>query len=220
LNRTRVKICGITRPEDAITAIDAGADAIGLVFWPGSKRVVARERARAIAALAPPSVGMVGVFVDPGVDDVVRAANDIGITAAQICGSRINQDWESVPTAIKIIRSIAVPHTGASLESMRIRGVNDYLADNGATGQLGGSGEAYDWSLANQLKEFGRVWLAGGLTPANVGEAIAMVRPHAVDVSSGVEIAPGVKSPELIRAFIEAVHHADHAMAKGEQNAG
>lgn len=219
MNRTRVKICGITRPEDAIAAVEAGADAIGLVFWPGSKRVIDRSRALAIARLVPPSVGVVGVFVDPTTEDVARIAGEIGITAAQICGPRCDQDWSSGPDTIKIIRAVAISPLNPTLNFSKNDRVNDYLADNGSTGQLGGTGEAYDWKLANQLKEFGRVWLAGGLTPTNVGEAIAMVRPHAVDVSSGVETAPGIKSPELIRAFIEAVHHADHAIAKREKNA-
>lgn len=218
MNRTRVKICGITRPEDAIAAIEAGADAIGLVFWPGSKRAINREGARSIAELVPPSVGIVGVFVDPSVEDVAHTVDEVGITAAQICGHRSDQDWSSLQRVIKIIRAVAISpaHT---LTSMRLDGVNDYLTDNGSTGQFGGTGEAYDWRLAKPLKELGRVWLAGGLTQVNVAEAIAMVRPHAVDVSSGVETAPGMKSPELIRAFIEAVHHADHAIAKGETNA-
>lgn len=220
MNRTRVKICGITRPEDAIAAVEAGADAIGVVLWQGSKRFVDRERAQAIAALVPPSVGIVGVFVDPSPGDVIQAVHDIGITVAQVCGPRIDQDWSLIPPAIKIIRAIAVSQKGPPLESMRTMCVDDYLADNGATGKLGGTGEAYDWSLAIRLKKLGRVWVAGGLTPDNVGDAIAMVRPHAVDVSSGVETAPGTKSPELIRVFIEAVHHADHAIAKGEKNAG
>lgn len=219
MNRTRVKICGITRPEDAAAAADFGADAIGLVFWPGSKRVIEMDRAAIIASMLPPSVALVGVFVDPGIDDVMRTAENVGITAAQVCGLRNDQDWSLLPRTIKIIRALTITTNTSTLNTARIVGVDDYLADNGITGHPGGTGRAYDWSLANQIKPFGRVWLAGGLTPQNVSEAIAMVRPHAVDVSSGVEMAPGIKSLELIRLFIEAVHHADHAMTKGEKSA-
>lgn len=219
MNRTRVKICGITRPEDAVAATAAGADAIGLVFWPGSKRVIDATRAATIASMLPPSVAVVGVFVDPSVEDVIRISDGVGITAAQVCGSSIDQDWSSLPRAIKLIRAVAITADPITPALARINGVADYLADNGSAGSPGGAGEAYDWSLANQVKPFGRVWLAGGLTPQNVGDAIAMVRPHAVDVSSGVEISPGIKSHELIRSFIEAVHHVDHALAKGDKSA-
>lgn len=219
MNRTRVKICGITRPEDAVAAADAGADAIGLVFWPGSKRVVDTDRAATIASMLPPSVAIVGVFVDPSIDDVMRILDEVGITAAQVCGNRNDQDWSLLPRTIKIIRALSITTNTQPRSTPKIVGVDDYLADNGIAGHPGGTGQAYDWSLANQIKQFGRVWLAGGLTPQNVGDAIAMVRPHAVDVSSGVEIAPGIKSRELISSFVEAVHHADHALAKGEKSA-
>lgn len=219
MNRTRVKICGITRPEDALAAGEEGADAIGLVFWPGSKRVVDTDRAAIIASLLPPSVAVVGVFVDPSIDDVIRISSDVGITAAQICGTRNDQDWSLLPRTIKIIRAIAITAEGTLPTTQKSVRIDDYLADNGIAGQQGGTGRVYDWSLANYIKQIGRLWLAGGLTSQNVGEAIAMARPHAVDVSSGVETVPGVKSPELIRSFIDAVHHADHALAKGEKSA-
>lgn len=219
MNRTRVKICGITRPEDAVAAAEAGADAIGLVFWPGSKRVVDTDQAAIIASVLSPSVAVVGVFVDPSPTDVLQIADKVGITAAQICGNRNDQDWSHLPRTMKIIRALTITANTPTPSTAKIIGVDDYMADNGIAGHPGGTGQAYDWSLANQIKQLGRVWLAGGLTPQNVSDAIAMVRPHAVDVSSGVEIAPGIKSLELIRSFIEAVHHADHALAKGDKSA-
>jgi phosphoribosylanthranilate isomerase len=216
MNRTRVKICGITRPEDALAAADAGADAIGLVFWPGSKRIVPSDTAAVIASMLPPSVAVVGVFVDPSVEDVLRAADHVGITVVQICGTRNDQDWATLPRAIRIIRAVTISPNWSMPVGIGLNQVADYLADNGSAEAPGGTGVAYDWRLATRLKSYGRLWLAGGLNPQKVGEAIAAVRPHAVDVSSGVETAPGVKSPELIRAFIESVHLADHALSKGD----
>ena len=219
MNRTRVKICGITRPEDAVAATESGADAIGLVFWPGSKRAIDADRAAMIVSTLPPSVAIVGVFVDPSLDDVMRISDGVGITAAQVCGNRNDQDWSQLPRTLKIIRALAITVDSIPSALARIVGVSDYLVDNGIAGHPGGTGQAYDWSLANRIKPFGRVWLAGGLTPQNVSDAIAVARPHAVDVSGGVEIAPGIKSIELIRSFIEAVHRADYALAKGEKSA-
>lgn len=220
MNRTRVKICGITRPDDAIAAVEAGADAIGLVFWPGSKRVVNAKTARAIRILIPPSVGVVGVFVDADTDMVRSIAEDVGISAAQLCGMLEGDRWNTLPSSLRLLRAVGVSDGKAIDESLRMNGVNDYLVDNGSSGRHGGTGEPFDWRLADGVRSWGRIWLAGGLNAENVGDAIRAVRPHAVDVSTGIEISPGIKSPELIRAFIEAVHHSDHALVRGERHAG
>lgn len=220
MNRTRVKICGITRPDDAIAAVEAGADAIGLVFWPGSKRVVNAKTARAIRTLIPPSVGVVGVFVDADTDMVRSIAEDVGISAAQLCGTLEGDRWDTLRLSLRLLRAVGVLDHENINDSLKMNGVNDYLVDNGSFGRHGGTGEPFDWRLAHALRSWGRIWLAGGLNAENVGDAIRAVRPHAVDVSTGVESAPGIKSPELIRALIAAVHHADHALVRGEKHAG
>ena len=219
MNRTRVKICGITRSEDALAAVEAGADAIGLVFWSGSKRAVEMTSARKISALIPPSVSVVGVFVNASVDEVCQAAEETGITVAQLCGQLGSGNWAQLPRAPRILRAVPVSGERGPDSTMRMNGVGDYLVDNGSAGCHGGTGETFDWSLADSVRSWGRIWLAGGLNPQNVRDAIALVRPHAVDVSSGVEAVPGIKSPDLIRAFIDAVHHADHAIAKADPHA-
>lgn len=219
MNRTRVKICGITRPDDALSAVDAGADAIGMVFWSGSKRAIGSTRARSIAALIPASVGIVGVFVDAGVDQVREIAEETGITVIQLCGQIGSGDWATLPRGLRILRAVPISGSASPDMAMKMPGVSDYLLDNGRAGQLGGTGVPFDWRLAQDTRSWGRIWLAGGLNSQNVGNAIEIVRPHAVDVSGGVEIEPGIKSLELIRAFINAVHHADHAIAKSSQHA-
>lgn len=219
MNRTRVKICGITRVEDAVAAIDAGADAVGLVFWEGSKRAIDNVRARAIVEQIPASVSTVGVFVDASLVHVLKTADETGISVAQLCGKVGSGNWNSVPRYMRLLRMLTIASSKRPDATERMSGVSDYLLDNGAVGQHGGTGQSFDWGLAEAFREWGRIWLAGGLRPDNVGEAISVVRPHAVDVSSGVEISPGVKSPELIRAFIDAVHHADHAIAKAKAHA-
>jgi phosphoribosylanthranilate isomerase len=220
MRRTRVKICGITKPEDAIAAVEAGADAIGLVFWPGSPRFVQLNRANEIRIALPPSVAVVGVFADSTIDDVRRAVDEVGINAAQLCGRLERGNWASLPHSLRILRAISMSGDAAIDQSMRIPDVGDYLLDSGSQGQYGGTGRTFDWRRADQVRSWGRLWLAGGLNSHNVHEAICVARPHAVDVSSGVESSPGIKSPELIHAFIDAVHHADHARAREGHDVG
>ncbi len=219
MNRTRVKICGITRAEDALEAVAAGADAIGMVFWAGSTRAMDAKTARPIAQLMPPSVGIVGVFVDASAEFVLETAVATGITAAQLCGDIGPGDWTRIPHSLRLIRALSIAVAEGSDSSRRMNGVGDYLLDNGSRASRGGTGEIFDWALADAYRSWGRIWLAGGLNPENVGDAITRVRPHAVDVASGVELTPGIKSPDLIRRFIDSVHHADHAIAKAEKNA-
>lgn len=217
MSRTRVKICGITRPQDAVAAVEAGADALGLVFWAGSRRAVDEKRALEITGAIPPSIAVVGVFVDPNIEVVNATASRVSLNVVQLCG-RVETDFrKSLPQTLRILRSIPVTDSEPALPSLRMEGVDDYLLDNGSTGKHGGTGSKFDWRLAGYYKSWGRIWLAGGLNPENVGAAIEAVRPHAVDVSGGVELSPGIKSPELIRSFVDAVRRADRAMATREQ---
>jgi phosphoribosylanthranilate isomerase len=215
--RIRVKICGITRPEWAVAAAEAGADAIGLVFADSPRRVSVAEASRIIRAL-PPWVAPVGVFVD---DDPmrVRAMAALGLTSVQLHGDEPPEALAELGN-LKVIKALRIgseEDVAAAVEwkkeSERLGRVADaYLVDARlpAGGPKGGSGHKADWRLAARmiLEGFRPLILAGGLGPENVAEAIAAVRPWGVDGSSGLETAPGVKSPEKIRAFVEAVRKA------------
>jgi phosphoribosylanthranilate isomerase len=215
--RIRVKICGITRPEWAVAAAEAGADAIGLVFAPSPRRIKAAEATRIIRAL-PPWVSPVGVFVD---DDPmrVRAMAALGLAAVQLHGDeppRALADLGSLKV-IKAFRIGSEADVAAAVawkkESERLGRVADaYLADARlpAGGPKGGSGQVADWRLAARmiLEGLEPLILAGGLGPENVAEAVAAVRPWGVDGSTGLETAPGRKSPEKMRMFVDAVRKA------------
>jgi len=200
---TRVKICGITTPVDALAATEAGADAIGLVFA-RSPRQVTIEQAIGIAAALPPLVSMVGVFVDPTEDDLEEVLFQLRLTAVQLHGRESPEFCRSIELVpvIKRIQVGAGDTPEALAERARVYAVGAVLIDPGA-----GSGEPFQWSLARGLP--GRTIVSGGLTPENVGDAIRASRPYAVDVSSGVEKSPGVKDEAKMHAFVQAVRAAD-----------
>jgi phosphoribosylanthranilate isomerase len=208
MKRTRIKICGITRPQDAIAACDAGCDAIGLVFWSGSPRCLTFAQAAEVAATIAPEIEAVGVFVGAEVKDVISAARQTGIATAQLHGDLPPGPWDELGKTLRLIR--AIPVNSRSVDgSMRVAGIADYLFDSAADGRHGGTGRTFDWHLIEPARGWGRIWLAGGLNASNIDAAIRTVAPYAVDVSSGVESAPGIKSPELITAFVRAVRAAD-----------
>ncbi len=212
--RTRIKICGITRPEDALAAERAGCDAVGFVFWEKSKRYIDASKAREIRSKLSSPTAAVGVFVSPTLDQVLQATADAGLTAAQLCGPLPDGDWKMVSSRVQLIRAVGVGGP-TPVELDEIDGVTDYLFDTRDDQAHGGTGQTFDWSLLRQHTFNGRVWLAGGLEPSNVGRAIATVRPYAVDVSTGVESEPGIKSAEKIAAFVAAVRDADAKMNEG-----
>ena len=205
--RTRIKVCGITREEDAQAAAALGADAIGLVFYGPSPRYVTLERARAIANAAPPFLTTTAVFVNPTRDEVERVILSCGATLLQFHGDE----------PAEFCAGFSRPY----IKAARIRpGMNllEYLSpyasarawmlDAFHSELWGGTGGTFDWSLVP--KDLAKpVILSGGLTRDNVGEAIRRTRPYAVDVSTSVEVAKGVKDPAKIAAFIGAVKHED-----------
>ena len=201
----KVKICGVTRLEDALAAVRLGADALGFNFWPGSKRYLPPAEARAIVQRLPPLVTAVGVFVDPTRDEVARAVEASGVVMAQLHGDEPPELCLSMP--VPVLKAIRVHdlHALAQLASYEVRG---FVLDTPSPG-YGGSGRTFDWSLVFEAARAMPVVLAGGLTPENVGEAVRRVRPWAVDVASGVESAPGVKDPDKLRRFFEAVKEAE-----------
>ena len=195
----KVKICGITRLEDALEAARLGADALGFNFWPGSKRYVPPADARAIVRRLPPFVTAVGVFVDAPREEILRAVAASGIQVAQLHGDEPPELCASLPLPVVKALRIANAHALAALAAYEVSG---FLLDAPSAG-YGGSGKTFDWSLATEAAAVVPVMLAGGLTPENVAEAIRAVRPWGVDVASGVERAPGVKDLAKLRRFIE-----------------
>ena len=198
----RVKICGITSARDARLAARLGADALGFNFWKGSVRYVKPERARAIIASLPPFITTVGVFVDADAEDVIRVAKAADLDAVQFHGDERPSIVHAV-TRPRRIKAIRVRDESDIALCRRYR-VEGYLLDSYVPNRRGGTGRTFKWELARSAKEFGPIILAGGLTPDNVAEAIATVRPYAVDVASGVESEPGKKDRALMAAFIQA----------------
>jgi phosphoribosylanthranilate isomerase len=207
--RTRVKICGVTRVEDAEAVARSGADFIGLNFWSGSKRCVSIDAAREIAAAARAvaSVAVVGVFVNASIDEVAAIAADVPLDVIQLHGDESPEDAASIVAQSQrwLWKAIAVP-SGAALDLDALdRWPADALLLDAATPGRGGSGVTIDWSTAADAARRRRVMLAGGLTPENVAAAVRAVSPWGVDVASGVETSPGIKDAGRIAAFIDSV---------------
>ncbi len=197
-----VKICGITRPEDALAAVEAGADAVGFVFAQSPRRVEA-PLVREIVSRLPDAVEKVGVFVDAPLEELIRTAAAAGLTAVQLHGSETPEYVEAIE-GMRVIKALRVASREDIDAAGRYRGIS-ILLDTASRRRLGGTGETFDWSLAAPLAAERSVILAGGLRPANVAEALRAVRPAGVDVSSGVESAPGIKNREKVREFVRIV---------------
>ena len=207
--RTRVKICGITRLEDALKAVELGADALGFVFHKPSPRYVDPGDAGAIIAKISRLVTTVGVFVDLPAGEVRRISEVAGLDRAQLSGAeRPDYCRDLGMSYIKAFRLKSVD----DIEQIREYDTSgDKLLDSYKKGVPGGTGETFNWEWASVARTHGRVVLAGGLRPENVAEAIRTAGPFAVDVSSGVESAPGIKDHAKLAAFFEAVREADNA---------
>jgi phosphoribosylanthranilate isomerase len=199
-----VKICGITRPEDATAAVDAGAGAIGFIFWPKSPRFVDPYRARHIVSALPPFVTPVGVFVNQPLDYINGVASLVRLGVVQLHGDETPQFAAAVSRPVlKAVSIGAVDMRTWPLNIRLLLDVHDPLA-------RGGTGRTIDWESAATMAAQRETMLAGGLTPDNVTDAIARVRPYGIDVSSGVERAPGIKDHQRLRALFEAIHDAGH----------
>ncbi|PBP97077.1 phosphoribosylanthranilate isomerase [Pseudomonas congelans] len=204
MSAVRSKICGITRIEDALAAAEAGADAIGLVFYPKSPRAVTVLQARAIIAALPPFITTVGLFVNASRCELNETLDAVALDMLQFHGDETPEECDGYHRPyIKALRVRAGDDIAGVCRTYRnARGV---LLDTYVEGVPGGTGETFDWALIpDDLDK--PVILAGGLTSANVAQAIAQVRPYAVDVSGGVEKSKGIKDREKILAFMSAVH--------------
>jgi phosphoribosylanthranilate isomerase len=200
---TRVKICGITRLEDAELAASLGAWALGFILWPRSKRAVEEPVAAGIARRVRRRAELVGVFVNPTLDEVAHAVDAIGLTHVQLHGDEGPAFATEVArrTGAKVIKAAPVA-SAADLQALERFRTDFHLLDTAVEGVRGGSGRSWDWSLAAQRRSKVPAILSGGLTAENVADGIAAVRPYAVDVASGVEASPGVKDPAKLEAFL------------------
>jgi len=205
----RVKICGITNLPDALAAVDAGADALGFMIYEQSPRAISIDSAAAITRELPPFVTKVGVFVDPAIELVKAALAKSQLNAIQLHGNETPEFCADLRASVIKAFRIEGPE---SLEPMRRYQTSAWLLDSFVPGKPGGTGSKFNWDLAVRAKAWGRpILLAGGLTPENVASAVKQVQPYGVDVSSGVESAPGKKDRAKMRDFIAAAQAAGSA---------
>lgn len=211
----RIKFCGITREQDADLAVSLGAWAVGMILWQHSPRAVPLDRAAGLAAILKRRAEVVGVFVNPTLEEVTTAADAVGLTILQLHGQEGPAFCSEAArrTGAKVIKAARV-HSNADIQALAPFHTDFHLLDSYIPGVPGGTGETFSWELAVEHRRIAPpkgkgqrvpLILSGGLTAENVGDAIARVRPFAVDVASGVESAPGYKDADRMRAFAEAV---------------
>ena len=215
---TWIKICGTTNLEDALVAVEAGADALGFVFYEKSLRNVSVERVREIVRELPEHVEKVGVFVNQYEDNILETATTVGLTAIQLHGD--NEDPHVAGLVVKKRPDLsvyaAISMSAGRPEERAMTYVSDsvraFLLDSARGEKRGGTGEVFDWAATKKsvevIKTLGNIVVAGGLAPGNVARAMAVLQPWGVDVVSGVEASPGKKDPEKVRAFVRAVREA------------
>jgi phosphoribosylanthranilate isomerase len=209
--QTKVKLCGITRLQDAELAVELGAWAIGMIFYEGSPRCCSTEQALLITSALKRRVELCGVFVDAPLEEVVQVSEDLGLSMVQLHGDEGPAYCGEVPrrTGARVIKAtqIAGPGELRDLERYHVdfHLVDAYASATGREGMRGGTGETFDWGLLSTRRSSVPLILSGGLHPGNVAEAIALVDPFAVDSASGTESAPGQKDPEKLQAFFASV---------------
>lgn len=201
----RVKICGITNVHDALAAADYGADAVGFVLYKSSPRCIDLKAVKNIITQLPPFVTTVGVFADADEKEILSTVEDCGLDLIQLQGGEPADFCRRLGG--RVIKAIRI-RDRFSLNRMIPYKVRAFVLDTYQEGQLGGTGETFDWTLAVEAKKFGKIILAGGLTPENIGRAIEQIRPYGVDVSSGVEERIGKKDPLKLKRFIETAKQA------------
>jgi len=206
MNQYKIKICGITNQIDALHAVDAGADALGFIFYKKSPRYVSPNVVKSIASNLPPFIFPVGVFVNEEAKVVRNIVDECGLALAQIHGDETADFCESLGRPV--MRGIRLQDRNAFLAMAEYKGrarVRGFVLDAFSQDLHGGTGKIADWELAKEAAQSFSFFLAGGLTPENVQDAIQKVGPYGVDVSSGVETSPGKKDPAKVQAFVQAV---------------
>jgi phosphoribosylanthranilate isomerase len=205
---TRVKICGITNWEDARLSIDLGASALGFNFYPPSPRAISPADAWSIIRRLPPFVDAVGVFVNWPPLVVAALARAVRLGSVQLHGAELPAEVTELRRKLRVIKAIQVKRGFRTASLSRFRAADAILLDGFTPGLHGGTGRTLDWKLARGARRYGRIILAGGLTPENIAEAIQVAQPYAVDVASGVESRPGRKDPAKLRALFKAIESA------------
>ncbi|MCX6121152.1 MAG: phosphoribosylanthranilate isomerase [Ignavibacteriales bacterium] len=202
----KVKICGITNIDDALYAAELGADALGFIFVKSSPRYIAPSAARKIIRALPPFVVPIGVFVDVPQEEIIGVIEQTGINCVQLHGNESPKQLANFP--VPVYKSFRVDSSFNPEILRRYKG-SAYLLDTKISGKLGGTGQTFDWEIAIKAKEYGRIILAGGLTPENIIEAAQKVRPYAVDVNSGVEESPEKKSRSKLKLLFEKLNQIE-----------
>ena len=213
MSRVIIKICGLTRAEDVVAAVEAGADAVGFVFT-ASPRRISIDTAKRLNGYVPQGVLSVGLFLDQNRSEVEQVISEVPLDILQFHGNETEQECSVFNKPW--LKAVAMENTESLMQAERdFPGAAGLLLDSHSKGKRGGSGKLFDWSLSRPVAK--PVWLAGGLSPDNVGEAIHTVRPFAVDVSSGVESRPGIKAASRMNAFVEAVRIAENELTNGKR---
>lgn len=206
ISDTKIKICGITNLEDALIAANSGADALGFIFYKESKRYVDPEVVKGVISALPPFITTVGVFVNQSVDEISEIKDVTGINMAQLHGDETPEFASSLP--LEVIKAIRFKDK-SDLERVAQYSAQAILFDTYSDTEYGGTGRSLDWGILKDLSLPKKIILSGGLNPGNVAEAAKIVKPYAVDVSSGVEAEPGKKDHKKIKEFIEAIKNGN-----------
>jgi phosphoribosylanthranilate isomerase len=212
--KAKVKICGITNWTDAKRAMEAGADLLGFNFYARSPRYISPAKARRIVRRLPKRVSAVGVFVNATEEKMLDIARTVGLDALQLHGDESSAAVARLGRSLPVIKAVRAGKSFRPAELSRFRRVSAILLDGFDRRLRGGTGKTFDWRIARRAKRYGRIFLAGGLTPENVGEAIRTAEPYAVDVCSGVESRPGKKDPKRVQALMRAVETAQKRRVK------
>jgi phosphoribosylanthranilate isomerase len=206
--RVKLKICGIMSWADARRACEAGADFLGFNFYLRSPRYITPGKARKIIRRLPQGVGVVGVFVDESEERMLEIAGVAGLGYLQLHGDETAAAVTRLARALPVIKAVRVQETFRPAQLARFARAGEILLDGFDRGARGGTGKTFDWDIAKRASKYGHIFLAGGLTPENIAEAIRVARPYAVDVCSGVESKPGKKDPQKLKQLARAIHSA------------
>jgi phosphoribosylanthranilate isomerase len=206
--KPKVKICGITNWPDARRAVEAGADFLGFNFYPPSPRYIAPAKARRIVQRLPKKISAVGVFVNESEDRILDVASTVGFVHVQLHGDESPGAVARLSRIFPVMKAIRVRKSFRPAQLARFKHAQAFLLDGFDAHHWGGTGKTFDWRLVPKKKGDARIFLAGGITPENVGDAIRTARPYAIDVCSGVEAKPGKKDPQRMKAFMQAVRDA------------
>ncbi|HXX44320.1 MAG TPA: phosphoribosylanthranilate isomerase [Candidatus Acidoferrales bacterium] len=212
--KVKVKICGITNWADAKQAVDAGADFLGFNFYAKSPRHIRPSKARQIVRKLPKRISAVGVFVNEDEEKMRETARTVGLAALQLHGDETPAEVARLRRTLPVVKAVRAGRSFRPAQLAKFKRASAILLDGFDKRRRGGTGKIFDWNVARRARPYGRIFLAGGLTPENIGEAIRTARPYAVDVCSGVEARPGKKDPRRVRALMDAVRAARKNGAK------